>query len=386
MVPRAVRRLRPAAALLVSLFAMGGAVAGLPAVASVPAVDRVLLVVNDNSPLSRSIGEYYARRRRVPAQNVCHLKAPTAEEISRAEFDRQIARPLGEFLRKTGLQESIYYIVTTAGVPLKITGTDGLDGNYASVDSELTLLYSDLRGGKPHALDGVIPNPFFGRRDRPFSHPEFPIYLVTRLAAYDFDGVKGIIERSLAAVNRGKFILDLHDSEDVPGNDWLRDAAIQLPKDRVVLDETTQPVWDQTDVIGYASWGSNDSHHDRRFPGFHWLPGGIVTEYVSSDGRTFEKPPEKWTPSRQWNTPAAWFKGSPQSLLADYILEGATGGSGHVYEPYLINTPRPDLLLPAYYSGRNLAESFYLAIRSLSWQNIVVGDPLCSLGSPTPNK
>jgi len=32
--------------------------------------------------------------------------------------------------------------------------------------------------------------------------------------------------------------------------------------------------------------------------------------------------------------------------------------------------------------GRNLAESYYLAIRSLSWQNIVVGDPLCSLGKP----
>ena len=45
-------------------------------------------------------------------------------------------------------------------------------------------------------------------------------------------------------------------------------------------------------------------------------------------------------------------------------------------------TPRPDLLLPAYYSGRNLAESYYLAMRSLSWQNIVLGDPLCSLGKP----
>ena len=52
-------------------------------------------------------------------------------------------------------------------------------------------------------------NPFFGKRDRAFSHPEYPIYLVTRLAAYDFDGVKGIIERSLAATNRGKFVLDL---------------------------------------------------------------------------------------------------------------------------------------------------------------------------------
>lgn len=374
MVPRAVWNVSALAALFAGFFA--------PRCAAQATADRVLLVVNGNSSLSKTIGEYYARRRGIPAKNICHIKTITSEEISRGEFDRQIARPIGDFLRKSGLEESIYYMVTTAGVPLKIPGTAELTGSAASVDSELTLLYSDLHTGRPHSIDGVIPNPFFGRRDRPFSHPEFPIYLVTRLAAYDFDGVKGMIERSLAATNRGKFILDLHDSEDVPGNNWLRDAAIQLPKDRVVLDETIRPVWDQTDVIGYAGWGSNDSQHDRRFPGFHWLPGGIVTEYVSTDGRTFEKPPEKWTPSRQWNTPSAWFAGSPQSMLADYILEGATGGSGHVYEPYLSMTPRPDLLFPAYYSGRNLAESFYLAIRSLSWQNIVVGDPLCSLGSP----
>jgi len=243
-------------------------------------------------------------------------------------------------------------------------------------------LYADLTTGKPHPLDGGIPNPFFGKRERVFSHREFPIYLVTRLAAYDFDGVKALIERSLAATNRGKFVLDLRGNDDEPGDDWLRNAAILLPKNRVVLEETIQPIYDQTDVIGYAGWGSNDRHHDRRFPGFHWLPGGIVTEYVSTDGRTFQKPPGKWTPSQEWSTPSAWFANSPQTMLADYLLEGATGGSGHVYEPYLNNTPRPDLLLPAYYSGRNLAESYYLAIPSLSWQNIVVGDPLCSLGSP----
>jgi len=374
MVPRASRFSALCSALLISFFAF-------PCPAQSPA-DRVLVVVNDNSSLSRSIADYYARRRNIPAQNICHLKAPTAEEISRSEFDRQIARPLADFLRKSGLEESVYYIVTTAGVPLKIAGTVEPNGNAASVDSELTLLYADMHSGKPHAIDGVIPNPFFGRRDKAFSHPEFPIYLVTRLAAYDLDGVKGIIDRALAATNRGKFVIDLSDPDDRQGNDWLRDAAIQLPKDRVVFEDTIQPVWDQTDVIGYASWGSNDVNHHRRFPGFHWLPGGIVTEYVSTDGRTFDKPPDKWVPSHNWTDPSTWFAGAPQSLLADYLLEGATGGSGHVYEPYLIMTPRPDLLLPAYYSGRNLAESFYLSIRSLSWQNIVVGDPLCSLGPP----
>ena len=39
------------------------------------------------------------------------------------------------------------------------------------------------------------------------------------------------------------------------------------------------------------------------------------------------------------------------------------------YEPYLAYCPRPDYVLPAYYSGRTLAESFYLGIPGLSWMN-----------------
>ena len=383
MVPRAGFRLRGAPLLALML---GIALVQCCAAAEIPvqSATTILLVVNDNSPLSRTIGEYYARRRGVLAQNICHLKASTAEEISREDYDRQIARPIGSFLRKQGLQESVHYIVTTAGVPLKISGVgDGMTSSAASVDSELTLLYTDLRTGKPHHLEGAIANPLFGKRDRAFSHPEYPIYLVTRLAAYDFDGVKGMIDRCFAATNRGKFVLDLRGADDEQGNNWLRNAAILLPKDRVMLEETTEPVYGQADVIGYASWGSNDRHRERRFPGFHWLPGGIFTEYVSTDGRTFAKPPDRWTPSMDWINHSAWFAESPQSMLADYILEGASGGSGHVYEPYLNMTPRPDLLLPAYYNGRNLAESYYLAIPGLSWQNIVVGDPLCSLGPPT---
>jgi len=38
--------------------------------------------------------------------------------------------------------------------------------------------------------------------------------------------------------------------------------------------------------------------------------------------------------------------------------------------------------LPAWYQGRNLADSYYLALPYLSWQGVVLGDPLCSLGKP----
>ena len=204
---------------------------------------------------------------------------------------------------------------------------------------------------------------------------------MTRLAAYDLEGVKAIIDRGLHAANQGKFVIDMKSSGLAEGDSWLRQAANLLPKDRVIFDASEKVIYDQSGVIGYAGWGSNDTNRHRRFLGFHWLPGAIATEFVSTNGRTFQRPPENWNIS-DWKSRQLWFAGAPQTLTADYLSEGATAATGHVNEPFLDMTPHPEYLLPAYYSGRNLAESYYLSIRALSWQNIVIGDPLCSLGPP----
>ena len=96
------------------------------------------------------------------------------------------------------------------------------------------------------------------------------------------------------------------------------------------------------------------------------------------NGRTFRKPPGTWEIG-PWSDRRAWFQGAPHSLSADYIHEGASGVSGRVDEPFLTFCPRPDYILPAYFSGRNLAESFYMGIPGLNWMNIVIGDPLMRL-------
>src|ERR1700733_2254097 len=202
---------------------------------------NVLVVVNDNSPVSRSVGEYYSLRRSIPLRNMCHLSTTVDEAIDRAQYLSQIAVPIANCLKKNGLVESILYIVTTLGVPLKIPGTlpEGPGKDESSVDSELTMLYSDITRG-PHSVPGSIPNPFFGHSNDRFTHPAFPISLVTRLAAYNFEEVKGIIDRSLVAANRGKFVIDLSGEGNPEGESWLLKAARQLPADRVVLDETTK--------------------------------------------------------------------------------------------------------------------------------------------------
>ncbi|HTA41983.1 MAG TPA: TIGR03790 family protein [Bryobacteraceae bacterium] len=338
--------------------------------------DNVLLVVNRNAAVSAAVADYYRPRRSVPVENICYIETSPVEEISWQVYEEQIERPIGECLKKGELQEKILYIVTTLGVPLKVSGQGGgMTADYASVDSELALLYAKLRGAR-FQRSGAVTNPFFEKRDAPFRHPTYPIYLVTRLAAWNLNDVKAMIDRSLMARNRGKFVIDLRGPVNDKGNSWLRTAAILLPRDRVTLDETSQILYRQRGVIGYASWGSNDGNRKERWMGFDWLPGAIVVDYVSTNARTLVKPPDNWN----WTTGP--FEGWQQNLITDYIHEGATGAAGNVYEPYLETIARPDYLLPAWYSGRNLAESYYLSLPALSWQAVILGDPLCSLGKP----
>ncbi len=357
-----VIRFLPLFAFLLPLFAQTG--------------ERVLLVGNSKDAVSRQIVDYYRSRRSVPASNVCWLSTTSNEEVEWQVYEREIETPIADCLKKAALGEKILYIVTTLGVPLKIDGSSGVTADRGSVDSELALLYSKLQG-KKFERAGTVNNPFFAMRDQPFRHAQFPIYLVTRLAAYDWTDVKAMIDRGLTAKNRGKFVIDVATDKSGEGNGWLRTAALLLPPTRVVLNVTPNTLYGEKDVIAYASWGSNAVSRKQRWLHYQWLPGAIATDFVSTNARTFKRPPEDWNISSGKN-----FAGTEQSLSADLIHEGASGASGNVYEPYLMACARPEYVLPAYFDGRNLAESFYMGLPYLSWMGVVLGDPLCSLGKP----
>jgi uncharacterized protein (TIGR03790 family) len=348
--------------------------------ASLPAETpaRVLLVTNLNSPVSVRLSNFYQRWHTLSAQQVCLLRAPTTETIKRKDFETFIVKSIEACLRGNNLVESVHYIVLTQGIPIRIERTTQDDG--ASVDSELTTLYRRLHGGVVK-LDSAIENPFYRQRDRPFRHPDFPIYLVTRLAGYSFEDARNAVVRCREAINRGKVVFDLKADNEDAGNAWMRDAAIFLPEYRVVLDVSPAVVPPQKDVIGYCGWGSNDPARKSRKSGMQWLPGAIATEFVSTNARTLAMPPFQWTLGA-WNDSATWFAGSPQSMVLDYVWEGVSGVAGNIDEPYLKWTVRPEFLFPAYLGGRNLAESFYLALPVLSWQTLIIGDPLCKLAPP----
>ena len=141
--------------------------------------ENVAVVINDASPTSRRVGEYYATVHALPMANVIRIRTITDETIDRAAYVATIEQPIAAAIRRAGLQDRVLYLVLTKGVPLRVAGTAGLNGTLASVDSELTLLYRRLVGRSVLA-GGRIDNPYFlANRNlseaKPFTHREHDI-------------------------------------------------------------------------------------------------------------------------------------------------------------------------------------------------------------------
>jgi uncharacterized protein (TIGR03790 family) len=377
-----------------SLAAIGLAILALglvPAAATAQTAENLLLVINDASPASVQIGEYYTRKRAVQRDHIVHLvininaTAVAVETIQRADYNRAIEAPIAAALTKRNLQDQVLYLVLTKGIPLRILGTGGLQGTTASVDSELTLLYRKMLGLES-PISGRVANPYFLddkpiAEAKPFTRTLSDLYLVTRLDGFTVDDVLKLIDRSAAPTTTGSIVLDEKATlVDRGGDLWLEQAADRLGQagagDRVILEGTRALAKPPGPVIGYYSWGSNDPANQLRRFGLVFAPGAIGGMFVSTDGRTFLEPPATWAPSPPTGGPP-WM-GSSQSLAGDLIRDGITGVAAHVSEPFLDATIRPQILFPAYLAGFDLAESFYLAMPFLSWQTVVIGDPLCA--------
>ena len=389
--PRAVARQTSttgaiALARVVAAVCIGVALsAGAPSSALAQSVENVAIVVNDNSADSQRIAEYYARVRGLPETNVLRIKTSTGDTIERGEYLKTIEQPIGLAIRRNGLQDRLLYLVLTKGVPLRIAGTTGVEGTLASVDSELTLLYRRMVG-QPVLSQGRIDNPYF-LGDRPisqavpFTHREHDIYLVTRLDAFTVDQALALIDRAQAPSVAGQVIFDRRGAVGA-GGQWIDRAAERLKAQETSLADTSSGSPRERRAIGFYAaapvFSDSQGELDLQF-----VPGAIAASFTSFDARTLRQPPGDWRPSTSPDK-KTWFEESGAPLMGDLIRRGATGAAGQVGESYVMGAIHPEIVFPAYLAGFNLAESFYLSIPTLSWQTVVIGDPLCRPGGRSP--
>jgi len=362
---------------------------------------HTLVVYNRVDPDSRPLAEFYAKARSIPADRIVGLDCPVTEEITRAEFETKIRKPLEELFTSRGwmkraenflsnpilgiesslpVQQSqenpIWIMVLMRGMPLKIADDPTilapdnlmaqLRSNAAAVDSELALLPIN---GLP--LYGLIANPYFAdKRIRPFGQ-FFANYLilVCRLDAPTPAIVRRMIEDAVETEKTeltGRAFFDVRSIEkkDDPywlGDNWIERSALLFQARGFEVEVDRRPEvaskfapWDQ--IAFYAGWYTWDFRGPFENPSTRFRRGAIAYHVHSFSAETVRSETKNW--------------------VGPLLAHGATASMGAVYEPYLRFTPDVSLFVSSLLSGLSFAESAYQSQLALSWMVTFVGDPL----------
>ncbi len=377
--------------------------------------DEILLVANRNVSAGVELARYYQTQRNIPAENLVQISMTDKEDCSREEYWQQLIVPLRQRLAER--PGKIRCLLLFYGLPLRVAAPELTHAEWkklgdlefrkkeldwqlkngpkemdlqrlqaeaeqlqqriegyrraergAAVDSELTLLLID-----GYRLERWLPNPYFvGFRNQAEELPykKEQVLMVARLDASTPQIVRRMIDDSLQAEKRGLTGRAYFDARwPMPENDQLQgyalyDASLHkvaiqvglLSKLPVTLDQQDDLLQPDTapEAALYSGWYSLANYVDA----FDWQAGAVAYHIASSECTTLKKAGSQ-----------VWCK----RLLED----GVAATIGPVAEPYVHAFPLPEVfftyLLDGYYT---LVESYFLSTSLLSWQMVLIGDPL----------
>lgn len=332
------------------------------------------VIVNDNSEASIQIGEYFKQVRNIPEANMIHIATVTDEQIDTLEF-RNIQYQVKSYMEQNELVGKIKYLVTTKGVPFDIAvdscSVEAPSHSFvycSSVESELALLFSN--DSTEILSSNMVQNPYYSSTSHHSQNPT-DLMLVSRLDGKTIGDVLSLIDRSgpQTFVNKeiGKFVFDVSFIEDTEPTFDLFKGMMQP-----AIDTLNNYGWNTLFDGSYEVPSNLD--HVLGFVGCIWSVNPDPLNFTWENGSFAEMimtPPE-FTFYDSMNS-------LENLLLADLIHEGCVSGSGYIHAYFASQATDYGIFFSRYTDERadayNLAESYYMATQTLSWMNILVGDP-----------
>lgn len=352
--------------------------------------ERVVIVANANDPESVELARFYADERRIPRANIFAMDLPLGEEVSWRQYIDQLLTPLQRWLIEQQWIEAIEmdlmddvgrrklstaghrisYLVTCRGVPLKIRADPNLPSdaptgmssklrtNRAAVDSELTLINrSETR------RDGLVGNPVFGKSSLGLFEGD-SLVRVSRLDGPTYPAARRLVTSAREAERRGLIGRSMVDigGPHAKGDEWFEEAAEVLRehqwKPQIHRAKGTLPATARADGVAiYLGWYAGKINGPFGLPDYEFVPGAIALHLHSYSASSL-----RLQDGGGWTGP--------------FVARGVAATVGNVYEPYLEFTHHPHRFIGALLAGATLGEAAYYALPALSWQGIVVGDPL----------
>lgn len=82
--------------------------------------DNLVLLVNKHVPEGTKLAQLYRNERGVPEGRILELSLPVVDDMSFAQYEREVVPAVRKFLRERGLERQVTCVVTFYGVPLRI--------------------------------------------------------------------------------------------------------------------------------------------------------------------------------------------------------------------------------------------------------------------------
>jgi len=353
------------------------------ALAAHPEASVTIVLASETVPEGVALARHYLAARGIPAENLCLVRAPAAEEITRDEFNATLWQPLRAFLARwegrldVALPDGTVrlqlqsrrakYLVPVFGVPIKIKGYEQVKTMYlsqaAAVDSELALLpYGE------HKLVGLLGNPYFGA-DAPFGPPlDGAMVLVSRLDGPSAEIAARLVDDAVWAESqgglKGRAYVDTRGIKDGPyaeGDAWLLRAADALKHAGLETEVDTKAevlplAHPMPDAAVYLGWYADAAVGPMVKAEFRFVRGAVAYHLHSFSGTAIRDSKSHW--------------------VGPLLAHGACVTAGAVYEPFLAGTPHVDILMDRLLKGYSWGEAAFMAESQLSWQMCFLGDPL----------
>ena len=382
---------------------------------------EIVIVANRLVPSSREVAEHYATKRGVPKANIIEISLSRGEDISRAEYDRQLVGTLRETL--SDRKETIKCLLTVYGVPLRVgaklpsaeekeqlaelkeqlavvkkgiadlekkPNPDAVDllaarsdlrrlteremtlshqESNACVDSELMLLW-----WTDYPLARWVPNPQhwqFPAEKRKKSMP--PVLLVSRLDGPTSEIAKRLVDDAVEVEETGlsgKVYVDARGMNFDPKNandkgygyggydESFREMATLLKAAKFdVTLDNKEELFAANSCPDAALYAGWYALSNYR-PCCQFAKGAVAWHLASGEAVTLRDAKSK-----------AW---CPNMLKA-----GVAATLGPVAEPYTIGFPKPSEFFGFLATGKyTLAEVHGRTVYFASWMTVLVGDPL----------
>jgi uncharacterized protein (TIGR03790 family) len=367
--------------ILIALLAI--AAVAPQAVAANPDAALTIVLASENVPEGVEVARHYMAARGIPEGNLCLVRAPASEEVTRDQFNQTIWHPLRAFLAKwegrldVALPDGTLrlqigsrkpkYLVPVYGMPIKITGYEAVKTMYlstaAAVDSELVLAPSG-----EHKLVASLMNPYFGA-EAPFAPPlEGAMLLVSRLDGPSAEIAKRLVDDAVWAESqgglKGRAYIDTRNITTggyAEGDEWLRNAAEMLRRCGFQTEVDTDPevmplAHPMPDAAVYLGWYTEHAVGPIVKPEFRFVRGAIAYHLQSFSGSAIRDAKTHW--------------------VGPLLVHGACVTAGAVYEPFLSGTPHIDILMARLLEGYSWGEAAYMSQSWISWQICFIGDPL----------